>query len=166
MAKRPRRRRSGELPKTALDLDALLILLLQAQDGLNSLVETVRALVPQAYETIERSSIHNSNGLVPRWDANVRELWLGKSLVKRFTEPAQNQELVVAAFEAAGWPRRLPDPLPDDGEIEPRQRLHDTVRRLNRAQRNPLIRFSRDGSGHGLRWDVVVPGLAAARGEP
>jgi hypothetical protein len=90
---------------------------------------------------------------LPRWDADARELWLGSVLIKRFVVPASGQELVLTALEAAGWPRRLPDPFPPGGPVEPGQRLHDTVKRLNLAQQNPLLRFSRDGTGRGLRWD-------------
>ena len=39
----------------------------------------------------------------PRWDPECRELRCGADLVKRFREPALNQETILAAFEEAGW---------------------------------------------------------------
>jgi hypothetical protein len=50
--------------------------------------------------------------LVPFWDAETRELWLGEHLVKRFRQPAENQVRILAAFEEENWPKSLSDPLP------------------------------------------------------
>src|SRR5262249_34932973 len=36
---------------------------------------------------------------VPHWDGARRELWVATNLVKRFLVPADNQELLLAAFE-------------------------------------------------------------------
>jgi hypothetical protein len=91
---------------------------------------------------------------IPRWDAARRELRWGAKLVKRFREPALNQELILAAFEEEGWPPRLDDPLPSSGETEPKERLHDTIKRLNRHQVNRLLRFRGDGSGTGILWEL------------
>jgi hypothetical protein len=45
---------------------------------------------------------------VPYWDAALRELWVGDVLVKAFSRPAPNQEIILAAFEPAG--SRTPQP--------------------------------------------------------
>lgn len=91
---------------------------------------------------------------VPRWDATCRELCWGLIVVKRFRLPASNQELVLAAFEEEGWPRHIDDPLPSPRDCDPQQRLHDTIKRLNRHQVNPLIRFRANGSGNGIFWEL------------
>jgi hypothetical protein len=88
----------------------------------------------------------------PSWNGRSRELtWQGQ-LVKRFRVVAPNQQLILEAFEEDGWPTRIDDPL--DGRCDdPRQRLHDAVRNLNRHQRGPQVRFRRDGSGEGVCWE-------------
>ncbi len=88
----------------------------------------------------------------PRWDQELHELWWGNVLVKRFREPANEQEIILASFEESGWPARIDDPLPPRTGIDPKARLHDTIKRLNRAQTRRLIQFSGDGTGKGVRW--------------
>jgi hypothetical protein len=73
--------------------------------------------------------------------------------VKRFRLPARNQELVLAAFEEEGWPPHIDDPLPSRLDHDAKQRLHDTIRRLNQHQINRLIHFRGDGRGCGVLWE-------------
>jgi hypothetical protein len=94
-------------------------------------------------------------GIRPFWDSNRRELRLGSQVVKRFKWPAMNQELIVLAFEEEGWPRRIDDPLPLDPNIDPKRRLHDTIKCLNRHQLIPLIKFRGDGTGQGVLVEIV-----------
>jgi len=75
--------------------------------------------------------------------------------VKAFDKPAPNQEKVLSAFEEDGWPRHIDDPLSGSGELDPKDRLRFTVRRLNAFQKQPLIRFFADGTGQGIRWERV-----------
>ncbi len=89
---------------------------------------------------------------VPTWDRDRQELRLGNILVKQFKVPAANQERILAAFQEEGWPVRILDPLPPQMDQDPKRRLHDTINSLNRNQKNPLVRFSGDGSGQGVRW--------------
>jgi len=88
----------------------------------------------------------------PRWEGGERQLWWGKSLVKEFRVPATNQERVLAALQEEGWPMRIDDPLPPERNIDPKSRLHDTIKALNRHQRHRLLRFSGDGRGWGVCW--------------
>ncbi len=92
---------------------------------------------------------------VPRWDAACRELRWGTKVVKRFRVPALNQELILAAFEEECWPPHLDDPLPNNDNTDPKQRLQDTIKRLNRNQVNRLILFRGDGSGTGILWEAA-----------
>jgi hypothetical protein len=91
---------------------------------------------------------------VPFWDRERRELRLGTVLVKRFRQPARNQETILAAFQEDGWPAHLDNPLAGDDATLARDRLHDTVRKLNQ-QTNRLLQFLSDGNGEGVLWDFA-----------
>lgn len=93
---------------------------------------------------------------LPVWDDQRHELRLGATIVKRFRWRASNQEAVLAAFQEEGWPPRIDDPLPPVAETDPKRRLSDAIKCLNRKQKNPLMRFSGDGTGQGILWDVVA----------
>jgi len=94
----------------------------------------------------------------PIWDRERRELRLGDIVVKRFKWPAENQELVLNAFEDLGWPPRIDDPLLPHPSICPKRRLHDTLKCLNRKQVNELVKFRGDGTGLGVT--LSTEGLA------
>jgi hypothetical protein len=91
----------------------------------------------------------------PRWDAEMRQLLAAGKVVKQYRQPAKAQECILAAFEELGWPARIDDPLPSNGQTSPKRRLHDTIKQLNRNQENALIRFSGDGTGTGVKWEWV-----------
>lgn len=92
----------------------------------------------------------------PVWDDQLRELsWQGV-LVKRFRQPAENQERILAAFQEEAWPPRVDDPLPPAGRDGP-TRLRDTIRCLNRGQASPVLRFVADGTGSGVCWGPALP---------
>lgn len=91
-------------------------------------------------------------GQAPRWDGVLRELWVGRTMVKRFRRPAPNQECVLATFEEQGWPPRIDDPLSHPFDEAAKERLHDTIKNLNRHQVPLLVRFQGDGTGRGVCW--------------
>ena len=93
--------------------------------------------------------------MLPHWDQQRRELWLGVHLVKRFRLPSVNQERILAAFEEQGWPPSIDDPLPGDPELNSRTRLHTTLQSLNRRQSQRLLHFGGDGTGQRVLWDHV-----------
>jgi hypothetical protein len=93
--------------------------------------------------------------VVPEWDKERQELRVGGLVVKQFKVPAPNQEMILAAFQEEGWPPRIDDPLPPQAGQNPCRRLHDTIMSLNRHQKHPLLRFSGDGSGEGVRWEFA-----------
>jgi hypothetical protein len=96
-----------------------------------------------------------SNGtVVPKWDRDRRELRLEGQLVKVLKLPSPMQEAILMAFEEEHWPPRIDDPLPGDPDLLPKRRLHDTIKSLNRNQKNCLIRFIGDGTGEGVRWEL------------
>lgn len=91
----------------------------------------------------------------PRWDSEQNELRMDQVLIKRFRWQAINQAMVLCAFEEEGWPERIDDPLPPQPGLDPKRRLHDTIKCLNRGHKNPLIRFRGDGTGQGIIWELV-----------
>lgn len=93
--------------------------------------------------------------LVPAWDPDRHEFRVGEVLVKRYSVPSPNQETLLTAFEEEGWPLQIDDPLPPAPELDPKRRLHDTIRGLNRNQKNRVIRFMGDGTGEGVRWLLI-----------
>jgi hypothetical protein len=93
----------------------------------------------------------------PYWDRDRKELRVGNTLVKQFKVPSLNQETLLMAFEEEGWPARIDDPLPPCPDISPKMRLHNTIKSLNRNQKHALIRFTGDGTGEGVLWDLMEP---------
>jgi hypothetical protein len=45
--------------------------------------------------------------------------------------------------------------LPLHGDLDPKQRLHDTIKALNHCHLLRIIRFSGDGTGEGIVWRLV-----------
>ena len=90
----------------------------------------------------------------PHWDRHRHELKVGPVVVKRFRKSAPNQERVLDAFEELGWPERVDDPLPVQGEVVPATRLHDTIKRLNCTLTGSLLHFVGDGTGRGIEWRI------------
>jgi hypothetical protein len=103
---------------------------------------------------------------LPRWDATTRTLWLGACEIKRYRVPAPNQELVLAAFEEEGWPTHIDDPLPPTQEVDSKHRLHDTIIRLNRGHKHPLIRFHGNGNGLAIHWQRLSPSSTVTKSTP
>jgi len=90
---------------------------------------------------------------MPHWDHERRELRIMGIVVKQFRLPSPNQETVLQVFEEEGWPARIDDPLPPISDVEPKRRLHDTIKSLNRHQKAKRIRFMGDGRGEGVLWE-------------
>jgi len=94
----------------------------------------------------------------PHYDHDLRELWLGRRLVKRFTQRAPDQHLILCAFEEQNWPARIDSPLfPRRCGEDRKRRLNHAIYRLNRHQHARLIRFRGDGTGDGVIWQLRRP---------
>jgi hypothetical protein len=89
---------------------------------------------------------------LPCYDADRRELRLGDAVVKRYRQPAPDQELVLVSFEEQGWPPRIDDPLPLRPEVVPDEHRRQTIKNLNHWQLRPLLHFRADGTGTGIQW--------------
>jgi hypothetical protein len=81
----------------------------------------------------------------PHWDEAEHTLYWHGRLVKRYRYEAPNQELVLSAFQSRGWVSRVEVALPEDGGGSYKERLHDTIKSLNRSVR-PLLHFRQFGS--------------------
>jgi|GEM_PF-2147989 len=93
----------------------------------------------------------------PLWKTEERELWVGKTLVKGFKRTASNQELILSVFEEEGWPEWIDDPLPIAKNIQPKQRLKDAVKSLNRQQKNSVLHFYGDFVNGRIQWKLAPP---------
>jgi hypothetical protein len=100
----------------------------------------------------------DSQSPLPKWDRDRQELRLrlNGEVVKEFRLPSPNQETVLMAFEEEGWPPRIDDPLPQHSGVDPKRRLHDTIKSLNRNQKRGRMRFMGDGTGEGVRWREIA----------
>jgi hypothetical protein len=74
-------------------------------------------------------------------------------LVKRFRQPAGNQELLLIAAEELGWQAWFDDPLPRAPGQNPKVRLHNSINALNRNQKSRMIHFKGDGSARRVGWE-------------
>jgi hypothetical protein len=91
----------------------------------------------------------------PLWDRQRRVLSFDGAPVIRFDRRSPNQQSILDAFQDAGWPERIEDPLGAADEIPAAARLHDTIKCLNRRLgRTAPFRFAGDGTGCGVRWEL------------
>lgn len=103
--------------------------------------------------------VRGNGDVKPVWDRERQELRVEDVLVKAFKLPSPNQETVINAFDEEGWPTRIDDPLPPRGDVDPKRRLHDTIKSLNRNQKHRMLRFTGDGTGEGIRWELFEPAV-------
>lgn len=89
---------------------------------------------------------------LPHYDADRRMLTVEGLIVKQFRAPAENQELILKAFQEENWPPILTDPLPGKKAMDAKRRLNNAIRHLNSRQHNRLLRFQGDGTGTGILW--------------
>jgi hypothetical protein len=146
------RTKAGSRRRTFRRLDALDL------PKRTCLVLTAKGFEVTSEKRSKRVNKDDALAIVPRWDKETRQLWWQDILVKEFHGPAPNQELVLEAFQEQKWPARMDDPLPQSPRIDPKVRLHDKIKMLNRHHRHRVLRFGGDGSGQGVRWFVVMRG--------
>jgi hypothetical protein len=92
---------------------------------------------------------------LPCYDSEYRVLHWGAHLLKCFHQPAENQELILLAEEELNWPIWMDDPLPRLTGKNPKVRIHDTIKDLNRHHyESGLVHFRGDGSGTRIGWHV------------
>ncbi|MCO8123829.1 hypothetical protein NHH03_18940 [Stieleria sp. TO1_6] len=116
-------------------------------------ISSVRGRHPLVTEAAGPMGPHHDGR--PDWNSELRKLWLNGQLIKRFKWPAVNQEAVLCAFQEENWPERIDDPLTPQPEQDPKRRLADTIKCLNRKQSLRLVHFRGDGTGEGVIWERV-----------
>jgi hypothetical protein len=82
-----------------------------------------------------------------------RTLTWGRKVVKAYAQSSSNQDLVLRAAEELGWPPYFDDPLPRVLGMNPKVRLHDTIKSLNRYQKTAILHFQGDGTGTRIGWN-------------
>jgi hypothetical protein len=92
--------------------------------------------------------------LVPFYNREERILRWGPLALKHFLQPAGNQELVLCSALELGWPAWFDDPLSPVAGCNPKRRLHDTIKALNRYQSPYLVHFKGDGTGRRIGWEL------------
>lgn len=102
------------------------------------------------------SALRQNGARRPIWDRDRQQLQVRGRLVKQFKLHSPNQETILMAFEEEGWPPRIDDPLMPQHDIDPKERLRNTIKSLNRKQVHRLIRFMGDGTGQAIRWELIA----------
>jgi hypothetical protein len=103
------------------------------------------------HETGEVSESELKPTRKPSWDKSSHVLRIDNEEIRTIKRPAAATNImqILDAFEKAGWPRRVDDP------IIPKKvdsiRLAAAVLSLNKGLQQ--IRFSKDGSGAGVVWN-------------
>lgn len=120
------------------------------ETGAKKLALTAALIPPDESPTDSKPRV-----IKPEWDPDRRELRIGGCVVKQFRVPAENQQLILTAFQEMDWPTHLDDPLPPVPNQEPKRRLHKVISRLNHNQKTLKIRFHADGTGKGIHWELV-----------
>lgn len=94
--------------------------------------------------------------LMPRYHAvrGERHFSWGVHLLKRFSRRVGNQETILAAFEEQQWDSCIDDPLTGGGKIDPKVRVHDTIKDLNRQQKLSFVHFKGLGNGTAIGWEL------------
>jgi hypothetical protein len=95
--------------------------------------------------------------VTPDWDPIRRELRYRGKVIKRYRVPAQNQELILTAFQESGWPECIDDPLPPSLDQDSKERLQTTIKSLNCSQLSRALRFHGNGDGQQVYWQAAVP---------
>jgi hypothetical protein len=117
--------------------------------GLKAAFRTVQALLRRRLPPDARTALGlaGEKAQEPHWDRQRKELSWGSVLVKRFRNPAPDQEAVLDAFEKAGWPPYIPSPLLSSAVQSAKTHLQETIKSLNWGHKWRLIRFGGTGAG-------------------
>ena len=94
--------------------------------------------------------------ILPVWDADLRRLWVVSILVKAFTGPAANQELILTAYQEEDWRRMVDDPLPPLKDMDAPTRLGKAITRLNGRQHPKLLIFHACRNSSAVVWEWAL----------
>lgn len=105
----------------------------------------------------DRSRLHPAATIpafapIPVWNRQSGELTLDGVLIKRFRRRATAQFEILDAFQAAGWPTEIGDPIACAATIEVSDVARDAIKSLNKNMRVKLLRFGVCQQGQRLYW--------------
>lgn len=126
----------------------------------NACIVLTDAGVTFAQETLvlpEPCVPHNGQGAssdIPYWNAETHSLYWQGRLIKHFKHEAPYQEAILEAFEAAKWPQFIVVTLPKEDRVNPKERLRETIKNLNRSC-GKRIRFTQEGNGGRVGWQAI-----------
>ncbi len=106
----------------------------------------------EPWEALLRISATTHFSVRPVFDVHRRTLSFDGLTVKAFRHRSPNQEIVLMTFQELDWPFRIDDPLLPSPDVDARERLANTVRRLNHCHLQPVLGFRMDGTGSGVLW--------------
>lgn len=112
-------------------------------------------LLSELGSTILKSrSANDCSTDIPQWDEEARELRYRGKVVRTVRRPKQARSIVtiLQEFEAAGWPRRIDDPIQHRSSDESRRR---DVYSLNTGLDTSTIKFACDGNRTGITWAPI-----------
>jgi hypothetical protein len=92
---------------------------------------------------------------IPKWNPEDRDLFWRGQLIRHFDKAAAAQCELLSAFEAAGWPRFLRNPMSNGQAKDPTARLQATVKNLHRGLPPGTLVFHMDGTGERVGWKAV-----------
>jgi hypothetical protein len=92
---------------------------------------------------------------VPMYDGGNMLLYWRGTVIKTWDREATSQNAVLAAFEEEDWPDMILDPIWPDLEQDAKERLRETVKRLNKGLKPGTIRFFTTRLGTAVRWAPV-----------
>lgn len=92
--------------------------------------------------------------LSPVWNDGLGQLSAGSLIILILDKPAPNLRAILNAFQAAGWPGWIANPIEPDPTMDKHARLGSAVYKLNGGKKKiKLLRFHRDGKGAGVIWE-------------
>jgi hypothetical protein len=92
---------------------------------------------------------------IPFWDKKKRTLVFTRKIVKIYRTSARNQIKIIERFSEQLWIDWIANPLSKRNNEASRKQLYQTLKRLNRKQKQANIHFRCDGTGRGIIWETV-----------
>jgi hypothetical protein len=113
--------------------------------------KTSKNLGPKGSKSSEKAT-RTAQSTRPFWDETSHTLfWRGQPL-KHYKPEAPNQEAIVRAFQDKHWQKYVT--VPQEFEVNTKNRLHDAIKHLNRALR-PYLRFHQERNGNRISWEAL-----------
>lgn len=113
-------------------------------------IETQIRLAVMAAKKVAEEMEKRPEVITPKWADGILS-FRGETVKKFKMNPAINQRDLLDAFEAAGWPTTIQNPLQDAEGMISHRVLNETLRALNPTLKANSIAFEQDGNG-GCRW--------------